>query len=289
MLVKEIFAAALCVAMCGAEAAYEWKDIGPERRLGGRMISAGYLKGKVVMLDRRDYADPANAQVIKRLQTIWATYKTKPFILLGSHNGEGGEKLEAALKKNGVTFPVYNGAWFTKPDYKPEDAEMMQKIFEDKAPVICIFDSTMRKRLYYGRDDHAAQGVIPSALLAASRPMTAKQFQFLLDWEVENLPGKAYLRLKEFRTQFPKDAEKYNGFWERASGDEDLKRLAKLVELSRLVKDRDLADKKAKRITPEVLENTIEKYSNLKQHSDPAIAQEAKNALADIKFAASTL
>ena len=163
------------------------------------------------------------------------------------------------------------------------------KVFEDKTPVICIFDSTFRKRLYYGRDDHAAQGVIPSALLAASRPMTARQFQFLLDWEVENLPGKAYLRMKEFREQFPGDASKYSAFWEKASGDDDIKRLAKLVELSRLVKDRDENAKTKHRITPEVLEKTIEKYSDLKQNANPAVAQEAKNALADMKFAASTL
>lgn len=289
MLYKGILAVVLGAVVCSAEAAFEWKDIVQEKRVGGRMISAGYLKGKVVLLDRRDYSDPANAQAIKRLQAIWATYKTKPFILLGSHNGEGGAKVEAAVKKLGVTYPVYTGAWFEKPEWKPEDAEMMQKVFEDKTPVICVFDSTMRKRLYYGRDDHAAQGVVPSALMAASRPMTAKQFQFLLDWEVENLPGKAYLRLKEFRSQFPKDAASYGAFWEKASGGDEIKRLAKLVELSRLVKDRDASASASQRITPQVLEKTIEKYSDLKQSADPAVAQEAKNALADIKFAASTL
>ena len=75
-----VLAAALAAAMC-AGAAYKWENVGADRRIGGRMISEGYLRGKIVMLDRRDYADPAQKAAIEQLQTLWATYKTKPFIL----------------------------------------------------------------------------------------------------------------------------------------------------------------------------------------------------------------
>lgn len=254
------------------------------------MISAGYLKGKVVLVDRRDYTDPAQVKAIKALQSVWATYKTKPFILLGSHRGKGSAaEVEGVMKRLGVTYPVYRDAWYMKPDAKEGEAEIIQSIFDDPNPIVAVFDSTMRRRLYCGGDVHAAQGVIPSALMAAARPMSPKQFNFLLDWETGNLPGKAFNRLRDYRQQFPRDAAKYDAFWDKASGSDEIKRLGKLVELSRLVKDRDLNDARSQRITPDVLEKALEKYSDLKQSADAAVAQEAKNALADIKWSASSL
>ena len=288
MLKKIILVAAL--AAWGTVGAYEWLNISPETRIGGRMISPGYLRGKVVLLDRRDYGDPKQANAIKQLQSVWATYKTKPFVLVGGHHGSSSKaKVEEAIKKLGVTFPVYDDVRFIKPDATPEEKEAMEQTWALEKPLLTIFDSTFRKKLYYGYDERAAQGVVGSAIMAAARPMAAKQWKFLLDWEVENLPGKAYSRLKEFRSQFPKDAAKYDSFWDRARDNDDIKRLAKLVELSRCVKDRDEASASAKRVTPEILEKAIEKYSDLKQNADPNIAQEAKNALADIKWSASSL
>ena len=270
--------------------AYEWDNVGPDNRLGGRMISAGYLRGKVVLLDRRDYTDPANAEAIRQLQALWATYKMKPFILLGSQHGTASKaKMDATLKKLGVTFPVYQDARLRKPGASKDDLEAMERIFEDERPLIQILDSTCRKKLYNGRDVRGAQGVVGSALLATSSPMTAKQYEYLLDYELVNLPGRGYLRLKEYRDRFPKESAKYAEAWKSLSAREEIKKLARLVELSRLVKDRDLASKSSRRITPEVLENAMEKYAPLKQSEDKFVAQEAKNALADFKFCAATL
>ena len=289
MLRKFMMAAAWAALVAGAPA-YEWDNVGPDSRLGGRMISAGYLRGKVVLLDRRDYTDPANAEAIRQLQAIWATYKMKPFILLGSQNGPAGKaKVEETLRKLGVTFPVYRDARLRKPGASKEDLEAMERIFEDPRPLIQILDSGCRRKVYNGRDVHAAQGVVGSALLATSSPMTPKQFDYLLDYEIKSLPGRAYLRLKEYRGRFPKDAAKYAQAWEELSARDEVRKLAKLVELSRLVKDRDLAAKSSQRITPEVLATAMEKYAPLKQSADAFVVQEAKNALADLKFCAAAL
>lgn len=280
-----------CVAMVsGVSAAYEWENIKPEAKLGGRMISAGYLRGKVVLLDRRDYGSMSQAAAIKQLQSIWATYKTKPFVLVGSHHGSSSkEQVEETLKKLGVTYPVYNDVRLVKPDATEQELEVMKAAWEKTEPSITIIDSTLRRKLYVGKDDRASQGVVGSALMAVSTPPGAKQYQFLLDYEIEKLPGRAFLRLKEFRERFPKEAAKYAADWERMSEDNEIKKLAKLVELSRLVKDRDRTTKTSQKITPEVLEKAIEKYSELKQSQNPNIAQEAKNALADIKWSEATL
>lgn len=287
---KTILTVALVAATTVVSAAYEWENIKPEAKLGGRMMSAGYLRGKVVLLDRRDYGSMSQAAAIKQLQSIWATYKTKPFVVLGSHHGSSSkEKVEETLKKLGVTYPVYNDVRLIKPDANEQELAIMQAAWEKTEPTITIVDATCKRKLYVGKDDRASQGVVGSALMATSTPPGAKQYQFLLDYEIEMLPGRAFLRLKEFRERFPREAAKYAADWERMSEDNEIKKLAKLVELSRLVKDRDRTTKTAQRITPEMLEKAIEKYAELKQSKNPNIAQEAKNALADIKWSEATL
>ena len=290
-MVGKCFVAITAIVIAAASpAAYEWENIGPSSKIGGRMISAGYLRGKVVLLDRRDYGLPENAAAIRQLQSIWVSYKTKPFVVIGSHHGESSrEKVEENLKTIGVTYPVYDDVRLSKPDATEQELEIMQAAWGKTEPSIIVVDSTLRRKLYSGRDERSAQGVIGSALMAISTPPGPKQYQFLLDWEIPNLPGRAFIRLKEYRERFPKEAAKFDAEFERMRSDNEIKRLAKLVELSRLVKDRDRSSKKSARITPEILEKAIEKYIDLKQSDNPNVAQEAKNAIADIKWSEATL
>lgn len=270
--------------------AYEWRNVGPESRIGGRMTSAGYMKGKVVLVDHRDYGDPANAEAIRQLQAIWASYKSKPFVLVGGHHGASSrEKVAAAIKKLGVTYPVYADVCYEKPDATPEELEAITNFWASEKNFLVIVDATCRRRIYTGTDVHAAQGVVGSAIMGATRPMVPKQWEFLLDWEVANLPAHAYLRLRDFRDRYPQEAAKYSAFWAKASESETIRKLAKLVELAREVKDRDPNSKKVQRLTPEMLAKAIEKYSDLAKDEDPNIAQEAKNSLADLKWSAADL
>ncbi len=270
----------VCPLVFGADEA--WQNVGADARLGGRMISAGYLRGKVVLIDRRDYGDvsKANRQEMQQLQTLWNTYKTKPFILLGSHNGASDPKRAAALaKKLNLTYPLYNDAWYKDPK--------SEKPVPDK---VCeVWDSTGQLRLYTGKDPRAGTGVVGGALMSAARPMTPAQFEQLLKYEVKHLPGSALLRLKEFYAKFPQEARVFDEEKERLSADEDVCKLAKLVELARLVKDRDTDSRAAKKLTPEILKKQIKKFEGLKKHANEFVAQEAKNALADITWVLATL
>jgi hypothetical protein len=289
MLKKAIMAIALAGAMC-AGAAYKWENVESDRRVGGRMISEGYLRGKVVLIDRRDYGDPAQKEAVKQLQDLWATYKSKPFVLLGSHNGKSpAKRAGAALKKLGVTYPVYDDAWFRKLGDSDGEHRSIESARADFEPHIFVMDSTCRRRLYSGSDVRAATGAVGNALIGASTPMDAKQYGYLLEWEVENSPGRALLRLNEFRERFPHEAVGFDAAWKRLSGDAEVKKLAKLVELSRQVKDRDVADRKVQQITPELLEKAMEKFDSLKKSARPVVAQEAKNALADMKWSAAEI
>lgn len=276
-------AAAAFVAFAAAQAAaFEWTGLERGTHIGGRMLSPGYLRGKVVILDARDYADPRSTQTMHILQQGWKAFRTKQFVVLGSHRGRsGGDAVLAAMRAAGATYPVYAGA----------DAGAASAA----CPCITVLDSTGTRRLYSGNDPRQAVGAASAAIFAARRPSDPKQLKFLLDWELEYLPGTAYLRLKELDADkaekremekaFPDDAKRYAKERLKLSRDAEIVRLAKLVELSRLVKDRDTESAKAKAIRPEHLDRVSAKYGDLKKSVNPAVAQEAKNALADIIFA----
>ena len=267
-----LFAAMFALNVCGANV---WTNLTPENRIGGRMVSAGYLKGKVVMIDCRDYAAKTrdNVEAMQYFQTVWTSYKTKPFVLIGSHCG-GSQKVAAAISgRAGVTYPIYIEA----------------KVNGEVPGFVYVYDSTLQKLLYKGKDPREAVGVVGSAIMAATTPMTQAQFEFLLDWEVENLPGQAYNRFKEYKKKFPKESKKYDEQIKTLLKNSEVAKLAKLVSLAESVKDRDPNAKNAKKLTAASLEGAIKNYEPLKESSDENIVQEAKNALAELKWVAATL
>lgn len=267
--------------------AYEWTNLTPENRLGGRMVSAGYLRGKVVVLDCRDYGDKANFADIRALQQLWACYKTKPFVIIGSHRGKQDPKRMAAiLDRLGVTYPVYAQA-------------ELKGISTATVPCLYVMDSTCTVRLYAGSAVRSVNGCVGNAIFSACRPAAAKQWKRLLDFELTNLPGQAYLHLKsllaqkdcleEVRRTYPDDLRAWMAAYEKAKASDEIKKLAKLVELATLVKDRDTQAKESKKITKAVINKNIEKFEALKESANPFVVQEAKNALADLKFVEATL
>jgi len=274
--IRRIAALAVAAATAGVAAtagAVEWQNAEPEARLGGRMISAGYLKGKVVMVDCRDYGQKTNLEAMKRLQALWAAYKSKPFVLVGSHTGAASDRrIAAIMEKFGLTYPIYR-------DFGCETA----------GDEISVFDET-GKRYYSGGDDKAAQAVVGQLLLSMAAPQTEQEWTHYLDWEVRHTPGNAYLRLKEFAKDFPAVAkERYGDDMKRFAASDDVKKLAKLVEVARLMKDRDTASAGAQKLTKAKVDEQIRKFAALKASDDPAIMQEAKNALAELAWVRATL
>ncbi len=266
-----LIAAAVSMAACGADAV-EWTNLDQAHHVAGQKATSGYLRGKVVLVDRRDYGDPANAAAIGRLKAIWASYRSKPFILLGSHCGPTDAKAAAALAARlGVQYPVY-------ADTMPEGLEPGPGLFiVDAAGVVRNLTAAVRDRVT------AAMGDVGQAIMEATVPDGPEQYAKYLDFEVTNLPGRALLRLMDFRARHPGEARRYDADWKRLSSSDEVKRLAKLVELARQVKDRDKSSANSQRLSSDVLEKAFDKYAPLARSEDPAVAQEAKNALADIR------
>ncbi len=263
-------------------------NIVPETRLGGRMASNGYLKGKVVLLDVRDYSKTQDASAMTQIQDIWAAFKSKQFVAIGSNNNsDSSEAARALIKRLNLTYSVYDGVRLKNDD---AEAELAEGVY--------VFDSVGRK-VYYGNEPRMAMGVVGNAIFSTRIPSTLKSWKDILDYETSNLPGQAYLRirdlksrkdiLRDFVAKYPEDAKKLSEIWKGYSNNSEVKRLAKLVEMSRLVKDADKSSKQARRITRAQIDRLISQYSILTKSEDALISQEAKNALADLKFSRATL
>lgn len=268
---------------------YEWTNVTPENRIGGRMVSPGYLRGKTVLIDSRDYGSKSCVEDVKALQQIWNTYKTKEFIVIGCHTGAADSgRVSKIIDRLGVTYPVYNGAGVAG-----REGDRMN------LPALAVLDSTGTRFVHKGTDVRKVSGVVGSLIFLTKRPTGAQTWKKLLDWEIENMPGHAFNRLRDLmadsaessslRAKFPADMKRYEETYAKWKESNEIKKTAKLVGLAVAVKDRDVNSNEAKKITKSVIEGAIGKYSKLKESSDPRIVQEAKNAIADLMFAEATL
>lgn len=254
-------------------AAIGWTGVEKANYLGGRPASAGYLQGKVILLDCRDYAQ--SKEMMADMERLWNSFKAKPFVMVGSHLGSSAEAAKAAIKEVGVTYPVYTGVSFEAKNFERLDGG-----------VIYVIDDAGRN-IIKTRELRRAEECVVTALANAAAPRTAKRYRKVIDYELDVLPGKALNHLREFREKYPKEGAVYDQVWEKLADDPEVKRVAKLELIARLSKDtgeiRDPAALKAK------LEKADAVYGDLKKSENPLVAQEAKNCLADIKWAAAVL
>ena len=261
--------------------AVEWKNVDAEHYLGGRKASAGYLQGKVVLVDRWGAHCPPCRALLPRVEDIWQSFKTKPRVVLGGHCkgwGDADEVAELATEHK-LTYPIYEDAGLASGEPK-----------FDAIPFLYVVDET-GKVVYSGRDERNATQAIVMALTDMEAPRNVAQWKRFLDYELEHLPCRGYLRLREFRKKFPKEANDYESKAKGLLAIKDLRKVADLVEFAKKAKDppvfgpKDTA-KKAK--YEKLVEDMISKSDVLKAHPDPRVAQEAKNALADLKWTQAT-
>ena len=274
--------AVFCSAVAMAALPVGWSNLDAEHHLAGRMASAGYLRGKVVCVDCRDYGDKGCVDAVRGIEEAWQTYKMKSFAMIGSHTGEAGaDKIKRVAKGLGLTYPIYRDAGLDRAEERRADAE-------GRSGYVYVVDCTGRV-LYRGKDCRRAFGVAADALMAMRSPQTPKQWKYYIDFDIDVLPGRAYLELEEFRKAFPAEAREYDEAWKRLGASEDVRRMAKLETLTQQAKDYDFKDKGAKRLSDDKVKLAIEAFSDLKQSSDAAVAQEAKNCLAELIWTAARL
>lgn len=272
----------LGVCMASVAGAVEWRNLDEGHRLGGRKASEGYLQGKVVLVDRWGLKCPPCRAMIPKVEEIWRSFKTKPFVVLGGHCAGWGEAADIKnfLEENEVSYPVYEDAGLAvgEPKFK-------------SIPFLYVVDET-GKVVYLGHDERSATQAIVMALTDMESPRDLAQWKRFLDFELEALPGRAFLRAKEFRKKFPKDAQEYSAKFRALAAVPDVKRLSELVEFAKKAKDmREFDAKNAlkKEKFAKMVAEAIGKYEPLTESKDLRVVREAKNSLADLKWTQAAL
>ena len=277
---KAFFFGLIAFAAAGAQAV-EWKNVDADHHLGGRKASAGYLQGKVVLVDRWGAHCPPCRALLSRVEDIWQSFKTKPFVVLGGHCKGWGTADEVAelITEHKLTYSVYEDAGLATGEPK-----------FDAIPFLYVVDET-GKVVYSGRDERNATQTIVTALTDMESPKNLEQWKRFLDYELEHLPCRGYLRLRDFRKKFPKEVKEYESKAKGLLAIKDLKKVADLVEFAMTAKDPPVfgpKDKAKKAKYEKLVNDVVSKGEAFKFHSDPRVAQEAKNALADLKWTQAT-
>ena len=275
-----IVAAAL-VGAATVHAGVAWRNVDQEHYLAGRKASEGYLQGKVVLVDRWGLGCPPCRKLLPRIEDVWRSFHTKPFVVIGGHcsgwgDAEGVRKLAKDL---GLTYSIYEEAGLAVGE--PQFGGI---------PFLYVVDETGRV-VYMGHDERNATQAVVSALTDMEAPRNVAQWKRFLDFELENLPGRAFLRLRDFKKKFPKEAGAYAERERALMAVPDVKKLADLVEFAKKAKDmRAFGDKKKtqRQKYEKMVKDAISsaKYASLTESADPRVVQEAKNSIADLKWTA---
>lgn len=275
-------AAVLWSAAAFAARPVAWENLDEAHHLAGRMASSGYLRGKVVYVDCRDYGDKSGVEAMRRMEEAWQTFKMKPFVMIGSHRGSAGpEKIKRIAEGLGLTYPIYRDAGIARTK-EQEEAD------PERTGFVYVVESTGRV-VYRGKDDRRAFGVVASAVMAMRSPQTPKQWKHYIDFDIDVLPGRAVLELEDYRKAFPKESREYDAVWKRFQADEDIMRVAKLERLTLQAKDYDFKDSSARRLSADKVKLAIDAFSDLKKSRNEAVAQEAKNCIAELTWTSARL
>ena len=150
ILARALAAAALaCAATCRG---VEWKGLSEERWYSGRKLDPSGLKGKVVLVDEWGVNCPPCRALLPRMEEIWRSFKSRPFVLIGSHRqGRRPEEVAALVKKNGLTYPIYDGAGIVG---EPSNGGGI--------PFMYVVDAS-GKVVYSGRSDREAVAAVVNA------------------------------------------------------------------------------------------------------------------------------
>lgn len=104
---KLLLTAALAATCCvGARADGLWKGLDEANWYSGAKLTEESLANKVVMVYSLDGVD----EMASRIEQLWNSFKTKPFVIVATHHGGRNEAaVKAIVEKYKLTMPVYEG------------------------------------------------------------------------------------------------------------------------------------------------------------------------------------
>lgn len=136
----------------------DWKGLERANWYCGKKLTEKALAGKIVMVFAFSETSPDSIALLPRLEQLWSAYKTKPFMLLGSHRGGRSPQVERLVKKARLTFPVYEDAGRTQEP--PAGGHY---------PLVYVVDDK-GKLIYRGRSELGATEAFINALPKVGKP-----------------------------------------------------------------------------------------------------------------------
>ena len=144
---------ALCLAPCALFAG-TWNGLDESKYYSGPKITEADLQGKVVLVDEWGVNCPPCRALLPAMESLWAAYKNKHFVLLGSHRqGHSPDKVKELVRSNKLTYPIYERAGLAGEP--PGDGGL---------PYMYVVNHR-GKVVYAGRDHKAATVAVVEAIM----------------------------------------------------------------------------------------------------------------------------
>lgn len=157
---KKVLMLTVVFAVLAADAV-SWKGLGESNWYSGPKITEADLAGKVVMVDKWGVFCPPCRALLPRMQEVWQSFKGKNFMLIGGHcQGRRDSEVQALVKANKLTFPIYEGAGLA------ENEPSFSGI-----PFLYVVDHR-GKVVYSGHNHNMALEAAQAAILALDLPPT---------------------------------------------------------------------------------------------------------------------
>ena len=108
---KIVFAALAAALAASVDGAGRWRGLDESNWYSGPKLTEESLAGKVVLVDCWGVGCPPCRALLPRIQSIWDSFKHKPFVLIGSHcQGRAPDKVKGLVQANKLTYPIYERA-----------------------------------------------------------------------------------------------------------------------------------------------------------------------------------
>lgn len=157
---KKMLMLTVALAILSAEAV-SWKGLDESKWYSGPKITESDLEGKVVMVDKWGVFCPPCRALLPKMQDVWQSFKGKNFMLIGGHcQGRKDSEVQALVKANKLTFPIYEGAGLAvnEPSFSG-------------IPFLYVVDHR-GKIVYQGHNHNMAIEAAQAAILALDLPPT---------------------------------------------------------------------------------------------------------------------
>lgn len=140
--------------------AAEWRNLDDAHHYSGPKVTAESLVGKVVMVDEWGVNCPPCRALLPRMEEIWTSFRSKPFVLLGSHRqGNRPDEVKALVKANKLTYPIYDACGLAEGEPANGGAIPFIYVLNHRGKVV-----------YSGRSEREATQAVVEAITVVGLP-----------------------------------------------------------------------------------------------------------------------